>query len=79
MLKIKKVKTIVKPPILTIGVLWIFLGSGKSKILNLYPKLLTSGPIKKPNAEQANIFKNMNRIPSCIFTESLCRVFINPC
>ena len=58
-IKKKKVMNIVKPPILTIGDLWIFLESGKSKILNLKPKLFTSGPNANPNKQQVNILKKI--------------------
>ena len=48
----KKVMNIVRPPILTIGNLCIFLESGISKILNLSPRFLINGPKAYPKAAQ---------------------------
>ena len=39
-------KIIANPPILTIGVLWVFLKSGKSKRLKFKPNFLTIGTKK---------------------------------
>ena len=61
----RKVNTIVKPPILTIGDLCNFLELGISKISKFFPIHLTLGPITYPNIEQKIIVAN----PIC---KSLC-------